>query len=70
MTHAVDSDEDAAETTIKFGRSGLDVTILDYGLSRATLANGDRVYFDLESDLAIFAGPAGHPQFDAYRRYV
>ena len=32
----------------------------DYGLS-TTLANGDWMYFDLKSDLVIFAGPAGTP---------
>lgn len=59
---------DAANSSCKYGRSGFDVTILDYGLSRAKLPNGDTVFNDLENDLAVFQGPAGHSQFDIYRR--
>lgn len=54
----------------KYGLSGLRVTLLDYGLSRATLPNRDEVYYDLETDLAVFRGPSPHSQFDTYRRYV
>jgi serine/threonine-protein kinase haspin len=40
-----------------FGASGLDITILDYGLSRAedvSQHDGDPVSYDLEKDLGIF----------------
>ena len=61
---------DALKGTCKYGRSGFEVTILDYGLSRAKLPNGDIVFNDLENDLAIFQGTAGRTQFDTYRRSV
>ena len=61
---------DASQNYSRYGRSGLEVTILDYGLSRATLPNGDIAYNDLENDLAVFQGAPGHAQFDIYRRYV
>lgn len=58
---------------LKFGFSGLTVTLIDYGLSRALLNSGDVIYNDLESDLEVFhsveKGVAGI-QFDTYRRYV
>lgn len=53
-----------------FGRSGLEVTLIDYGLSRAKLPNGDIAYCDLEEDLAVFCGEDGNSQYDTYRRYV
>lgn len=49
-----DCDEKAAN---RFGLSGLDITILDYGLSRAEDLNIDYakpVAFDLEKDLGLF----------------
>ena len=52
----------------RYGFSAYKVTIIDYGLSRATLQNGDNVFNDLESDLGIFHGSQGHTQFDTYRR--
>ncbi|RDW59822.1 hypothetical protein BP6252_12909 [Coleophoma cylindrospora] len=62
------------ESALKLGRSGVQVTILDYGLSRATLESGDEIFLDLEHDLAVFQSEA-HPddimanlQFDTYRR--
>ncbi|RDL37447.1 uncharacterized protein BP5553_04880 [Venustampulla echinocandica] len=55
-------------TLCRFGYSDLEVTIIDYGLSRATLQNGDTVSYDLEEDLTIFEGTDGHPQFNAYRK--
>jgi serine/threonine-protein kinase haspin len=55
---------------IKFGRSDLEVTLIDYGLSRAKMPNGDVVFFDLETDLEVFRGEDGKAQFDTYRRYV
>jgi len=56
------------EVPIKFGRSGLHTTLIDYGLSRATLATGEVAFFDFESDKAIFGGmPENQPQFRAYR---
>jgi serine/threonine-protein kinase haspin len=58
----------SAESSSKYGRSGFEVTILDYGLSRATLPNGNTVCNDLENDLGIFQGTTGNAQFDTYRR--
>jgi len=55
------------DENLRFGFSGVEITILDYGLSSATLPNGDRVYLDLDNDLALFRGPS-KPQFDTYRR--
>jgi serine/threonine-protein kinase haspin len=56
---------------LKFGSSGLQVTLIDYGLSRACLESGEVIYNNLESDLALFhsesTGIAGI-QFDTYRR--
>ncbi len=45
------------ESDCKFGYSGLDITILDYGLSRAEdpdSADSAPVAYDLEKDLSIF----------------
>jgi hypothetical protein len=47
--------EDLPESVL-FGRSGLEVTLIDYGLSRAKLA--------------VFCGEDGKPQYDTYRRCV
>lgn len=51
-----------------FGRSGLRVTLIDYGLSRAKIGN-EIVYKDLEKDLELFHAPQ-MLQNDTYRRYV
>ncbi|KAG0647541.1 Serine threonine-kinase haspin [Hyphodiscus hymeniophilus] len=59
---------DGENPSQKYGLSGIRTTIIDYGLSRATLQNDDRVYYDMDSDLAIFHGSPGHTQFDTYRR--
>ncbi|PVH78989.1 hypothetical protein DL98DRAFT_421218 [Cadophora sp. DSE1049] len=57
--------------TVKFGFSDYNITIIDYGLSRAKLENSDIVFQDLENDLALFqssgSGLAGM-QYDNYRR--
>ncbi|KAB5558276.1 hypothetical protein GE09DRAFT_1286521 [Coniochaeta sp. 2T2.1] len=42
------------DTPCQFGYSGLDITILDYGLSRASDEDGEAVAYDLEKDLGIF----------------
>ena len=59
--------------SVKFGFSDYSITIIDYGLSRAKLENGDIVFQDLENDLALFqssgSGLAGM-QYDNYRRLV
>ncbi|TVY58509.1 putative serine/threonine-protein kinase haspin-like protein, partial [Lachnellula suecica] len=52
----------------KLGHAGIKVTLIDYGLSRATLAHNTTVYLDLETDPSLFQGSEGHPQFNAYRR--
>ena len=52
-----------------FGASGLDITILDYGLSRAE-DGGDGatpVFFDLEKDLSVFTSTHA-PQCQVYRQ--
>ncbi|KAI1799924.1 hypothetical protein F4811DRAFT_541581 [Daldinia bambusicola] len=55
----------------RFGFSGLDVTILDYGLSRAhaDYRNEDSlpIAYDLERDLSIFTSEHA-PQCEVYRR--
>lgn len=59
--------------SVRFGYSGLEVTIIDYGLSRARLENGDTVFLDLEKDMELFRGDetgAAAMQFDNYRRLV
>ncbi|PBP26688.1 hypothetical protein BUE80_DR002351, partial [Diplocarpon rosae] len=56
---------------LKYGFSGYAVTIIDYGLSRAKVQNGDIVFQDLEKDLSLFHGESGGThgmQFDNYRR--
>ncbi|ESZ93233.1 hypothetical protein SBOR_6389 [Sclerotinia borealis F-4128] len=66
----------------KFGNSGLEITILDYGLSRATIypssssshpsPSPETVFYNLESDPAVFSsfepGTIAGIQFDTYRR--
>ncbi|KAK3302213.1 uncharacterized protein B0T15DRAFT_296632 [Chaetomium strumarium] len=60
---------------IQFGFSGLDITILDYGLSRATDPNPARkaseapevVAYDLEKDLTLFQSTHA-PQCRVYRQ--
>ncbi|APA05279.1 hypothetical protein sscle_01g000490 [Sclerotinia sclerotiorum 1980 UF-70] len=66
----------------KFGNSGLEITILDYGLSRATIyphpspsnpsPAPETVFYNLESDTAVFSSfePSSIAgiQFDTYRR--
>ncbi|KAH8909812.1 hypothetical protein BR93DRAFT_924819 [Coniochaeta sp. PMI_546] len=49
----------------QFGYSGLDITILDYGLSRAE--GGEAVAYDLEKDLSIFTSTHA-PQCKVYRQ--
>ncbi|KAF4622651.1 hypothetical protein G7Y89_g14377 [Cudoniella acicularis] len=56
------------ELPIRFGFSGLEITLIDYGLSRASLKCGDVVYLDLEEDLSIFQASDGNPQFNAYKK--
>lgn len=56
-----------------FGFSGLDITILDYGLSRASIYHDDdfehaeAVAYDMERDLALFRSEHA-PQCQVYRR--
>ncbi|KAH8805666.1 hypothetical protein F5884DRAFT_800175 [Xylogone sp. PMI_703] len=59
------------KSRLKYGFSGFEITLLDYGLSRATLPNSDTVFFDLEKDLEIFRGDSrmlNTLQFETYRR--
>ncbi|KAK4456347.1 Serine/threonine-protein kinase haspin hrk1 [Cladorrhinum samala] len=55
-----------------FGFSGLEITILDYGLSRASPCNppppdDDPIFYDLESDLSVFTSTHA-AQCAVYRR--
>ncbi|KAK0736971.1 hypothetical protein B0T21DRAFT_262511, partial [Apiosordaria backusii] len=53
----------------QFGRSGLEITILDYGLSRASDPDSspDQImFYDLEKDLSIFTSTHA-PQCEVYR---
>ncbi|KAM3068101.1 hypothetical protein ACMFMF_009466 [Clarireedia jacksonii] len=56
----------------KYGNSNVEVTILDYGLSRASLPSGTTVFYDLEQDICVFRGESDSPiasiQFANYRR--
>ncbi|KAG9243814.1 hypothetical protein BJ878DRAFT_509002, partial [Calycina marina] len=68
-TNAPDASVRDAQDVHKLGRSGIEVTLIDYGLSRATLATEEVVAFDMESDKEIFSsGPDKHPQFQCYRK--
>lgn len=61
-----------ADPKIKFGFSGLEVALIDYGLSRAKLRNGGIAYNHLDDDMSLFHGKESGPekmQFDIYRRY-
>lgn len=51
----------------RFGYSGLDITILDYGLSRAEDEEETPVAYDLEKDLSIFTSTHA-PQCRVYRQ--
>ncbi|KAK0738419.1 hypothetical protein B0T18DRAFT_483320 [Schizothecium vesticola] len=59
-------------TTVPFGSSGLDITILDYGLSRASdpscaeASDSVVVAYDLEKDLSLFTSTHA-PQCRVYR---
>lgn len=63
-------DVNSLPESVLFGRSGLEVTLIDYGLSRAKLPTGEVMFYDLEDDLVVFRGEDGKPQYDTYRRYV
>lgn len=47
--------------------AGLDVTIIDFTLSRLATENGD-AFCDLNADPELFTGPKGHCQSETYRR--
>ncbi|TVY40676.1 putative serine/threonine-protein kinase haspin-like protein [Lachnellula subtilissima] len=65
-----DHTDTSANPNLKLGRAGVKTTLIDYGLSRAKLQNGTVVFLDLEEDPMVFQGSEGHPQFNAYRRYI
>ncbi|KAK4196614.1 hypothetical protein QBC40DRAFT_208922 [Triangularia verruculosa] len=58
----------SAASPYQFGHSGLEVTILDYGLSRASDPDHPEqiMYYDLEKDLSIFTSTHA-PQCEVYR---
>ncbi|KAK4179272.1 putative serine/threonine-protein kinase [Triangularia setosa] len=55
-------------TPYQFGHSGLEITILDYGLSRASDPDHPNqiMFYDLEKDLSIFTSTHA-PQCEVYR---
>ena len=55
-----------SQTPFKLDHTGLEVTIIDYTLSRATLEGNRVVFNDLGKDQALFQGE-GAIQFDIYR---
>lgn len=59
------------ERDCRFGFSGLEITILDYGLSRAhadyEVEGSQPIAYDLERDLSIFTSEHA-PQCEVYRR--
>ncbi|KAI1773675.1 hypothetical protein F4818DRAFT_98042 [Hypoxylon cercidicola] len=59
------------ERSSRFGFSGLEITILDYGLSRAhadhQVEGSQPIAYDLERDLSIFTSEHA-PQCEVYRR--
>ena len=57
-----------SDAQLRFGFSGLEVTLIDYGLSRMTLPCDEEVCYDLEEFLDVFQGTNGHAQYDIYRR--
>ncbi|KAG6065785.1 hypothetical protein E4U32_006967 [Claviceps aff. humidiphila group G2b] len=64
------SDEKITAEAVKFGHSGLDMTILDYGLSRAEDLSVDfaqPIAYDLERDLSLFTSTHA-PQCKVYRQ--
>ncbi|KAI0023209.1 hypothetical protein F4780DRAFT_787325 [Xylariomycetidae sp. FL0641] len=63
---AAETDRDGSPR--QFGYSGLEITILDYGLSRACAGDGSPpVAYDLERDLSLFASEHA-PQCRVYRQ--
>ena len=46
---------------------GLNVTLIDFTLSRLELEDGSILFNDLEQDIEIFKGPKGMSQCDTYR---
>ncbi|OWP05445.1 hypothetical protein B2J93_7646 [Marssonina coronariae] len=71
--HTTPTHNPSLDGDLKYGFSGYAVTIIDYGLSRAKVHNGDVVFQDLEKDLSLFHGDSGGThgmQFDNYRRHV
>ena len=55
---------------VKLGFSGLEVTLIDYTLSRADIAPGHVAFNDLRDGAGICDREGGGGQFTAYRRYV
>lgn len=56
----------AASKNQKFGQSGISITIIDLGLSRAKLEKGGVIFNDMEKDMAVFGGPS-NIQSQTYR---
>lgn len=63
---------------VKYGRSGIMLTLIDFGLSRAKLRTGARevIYNDLDGDMALFrsehdkGNKCQKLQYETYRRQV
>lgn len=55
---------------IKLGFSGVEVTVIDYTLSRADIGLGHVAFNDLRDGAGVCDREGGGGQFDTYRRYV
>lgn len=55
---------------VKLGFSGVEVTLIDYTLSRADIAPGHVAFNDLRDGVGICDRDEGGGQFDTYRRYI
>jgi serine/threonine-protein kinase haspin len=53
---------------INIQTSGLNVTIIDFTLSRLTADSGETFFLDLDADPELFNGPKKHCQSETYRR--
>ena len=53
---------------INMQTSGLNVTIIDFTLSRLTADSGETFFLDLNADPELFNGPKKHCQSETYRR--
>lgn len=53
---------------VEFPTEGIEVTVIDFTLSRLVTEDGTVAFCDLEADPELFKGPRGNCQADTYRR--